>query len=127
MLHKEIEVCVDDMIVKSGTEEEHVEYLLKMFQRLRKYKLSLNPNKRTFGVRSEKLLGFIVSQKGIEVDPDKVRAIREMPASKTEKQVRGFLGRLNYISRFISHMTATCGPIFKLLRKDQGIISTEDF
>jgi len=117
---------VDDMIVKSGTEEEHVEYLLKMFQWLRKNKLRLNPNKCTFGVRSGKLLGFIVSQKGIEVDPDKVRAIREMPAPKIEKQVRGFLGRLNYISRFISHMTATCGPIFKLLRKDQGIVSTDD-
>ncbi|GAU31576.1 hypothetical protein TSUD_53990 [Trifolium subterraneum] len=126
MMHKEIEVYVDDMIVKSGTEEEHVEYLSKMFQRLRKYRLRLNPNKCTFGVRSGKLLGFIVSQKGIEVDPDKVRAIREMPAPQTEKQVRGFLGRLNYISRFISHMTATCGPIFKLLRKNQGIIWTED-
>ncbi|GAU49605.1 hypothetical protein TSUD_407700 [Trifolium subterraneum] len=126
MMHKEIEVYVDDMIVKSGTEEEHVEYLLKMFQRLRKYRLRLNPNKCTFGVRSKKLLGFIVSQKGIEVDPDKVRVIREMPAPQTEKQVRGFLGRLNYISRFISHMTTTCGPIFKLLRKNQGIVWTED-
>ncbi|XP_039684984.1 uncharacterized protein [Medicago truncatula] len=126
MIHKEIEVYVDDMIVKSITEEQHVEYLLKMFQRLRKYRLRLNPNKCTFGVRSGKLLGFIVSQKGIEVDPDKVKAIREMPAPQIEKQVRGFLGRLNYISRFISHMTATCGPIFKLLRKDQGIVWTED-
>jgi len=126
IIHKEIEVYVDDLIVKSGTEVEHVEYLLEMFQRLRKYKLRLNPNKCTFGVRSGKLLGFIVSQKGIEVDPDKVRAIREMPAPKTEKQVRGFLGRLNYISRFISHMTATCGPIFKMLRKDQGIVWTDD-
>ncbi|XP_039685658.1 uncharacterized protein [Medicago truncatula] len=126
MIHKEIEVYVDDMIVKSITEEDHVKYLQKMFQRLRKYKLRLNPNKCTFGVRTGKLLGFIVSQKGIEVDPDKVKAIREMPAPRTEKEVRGFLGRLNYISRFISHMTATCGPIFKLLRKKQGIVWTED-
>jgi hypothetical protein len=88
---KEIEVYVDDMIVKSGTQEEHVEYLLKMFQRLRKYKLSLNPSKCTFGVRSGKLLGFIVSQKGIEVYPDKIRAIKEMPTPKTEKQVKGSL------------------------------------
>ena len=114
------------MIVKSGNEEEHVEYLLKMFQRLRKYQLRLNPNKCTFGVRFGKLLGFIVSQKGIEVDPDKVRAIREMPVPQTEKHVRGFLGRLNYISRFISHMTTTCRPVFKLLRKDQGVVWTED-
>jgi len=126
MMLKEIEVYVDDMIVKSGTDEEHVEYLLKMFQRLRKYQLRLNPNKCTFDVRSRKLLGFIVSQKGIEVDTDKVKTIREMPAPQAEKQVRGFLGRMNYISRFISYMTATCGPIFKLLRKEQGIVWAEE-
>ncbi|XP_050918684.1 uncharacterized protein LOC127136130 [Lathyrus oleraceus] len=56
-------------------------------KRVRKYKLRLNPNKYTFGVRSRKLLGFIVSQKGIEVDPDKVKAIQEMPAPQTEKQM----------------------------------------
>ncbi|XP_050890463.1 uncharacterized protein LOC127095874 [Lathyrus oleraceus] len=61
-------------------------------------------------------------QKGNEVDPDKVRAIQEMPAPKTKNQVRGFLERLNYISIFISHITAMCGPIFKLLRKDQGCV-----
>ena len=44
-----------------------------------------------------------------------------MPEPKTEKEVRGFLGRLNYIARFISHLTATCEPIFKLLRKDQAV------
>ena len=119
MMHKEIEVYVDDMISKSSDEEDHVEHLLKLFQHLRKYKLHLNRNKCTFGVLSGKLLGFIVNEKGIEVDPAKVKAIQEMPALKTEKQVRGFLGRLNYISRFISHMTTTCAPIFKLLQKDQ--------
>ena len=111
MMHKEIEVYVDDMIAKSRTKVEHVEHLLKFFQRLRKYKLRLNPNKCTFGVRFGKLLGFIVSERGIEVDPAKVKAIQEIPAPRTEKQVRGFLDRLNYISRFISHMTATCAPI----------------
>ncbi|KAI5397438.1 hypothetical protein KIW84_063305 [Lathyrus oleraceus] len=93
---------------------------------MRKYKLRLNPSKCTFGVRSGKLLGFIVSEKGIEIDPAKVKVIQEMPAPKTKKQVKGFLGRLNYISRFISHMTATCAPIFKLLRKDQSCDWTED-
>jgi len=126
MIHKEIEVYVDDMIAKSQTEEEHLVNLEKLFERLRKFKLRLNPNKCTFGVRSGKLLGFIVSQRGIEVDPEKVKAIQVMPAPKTEKEVRGFLGRLNYIARFISHLTATCDPIFKLLRKDQAIIWNND-
>ncbi|PNX95908.1 hypothetical protein L195_g019106 [Trifolium pratense] len=121
MIHKEIEVYVDDMIAKSQKEEDHLVHLYKLFTRLRKFRLRLNPNKCTFGVRSGKLLGFIVSQRGIEVDPDKVKAIQEMLAPKSEKEVRGFLGRLNYIARFISHLTATCEPIFKLLRKDQAI------
>ena len=71
MMHKEIEIYVDDMIAKSESEEEHVLNLRQLFERLRKFKLKLNPAKCTFGVKSGKLLGFIVSQKGIEVDPDK--------------------------------------------------------
>ena len=121
MMHKEIEVYVDDMIAKFGSEEEHLINLKKLFGRLRKFKLRLNPAKCTFGVKSGKLLGFIVSLKGIEVDPEKVCAILEMPHPSTEKEVRGFLGRLNYIARFISQLTATCEPIFKLLRKNQVI------
>lgn len=79
MMHKEIEVYVDDMISKSQTKEEHVIHLKKLFARLGKYILHMNPAKCTFGVRSRKLLGFIVSQKGIKVDPNKVKAIQEMP------------------------------------------------
>ena len=77
-------------------------------------------------VRSGKLLGFFVNQYGIEVDPDKVKAIQEMHTPMTKKEVCGFLGRLNYISRFISHLTATCEPIFKLLRKDQTVVWNDD-
>ena len=49
-----------------------------------------------------------------------------MPAPHTEKEVRGFLGRLNYIARFISHLTSTCEPIFKLLKKDQVVKWNDD-
>ena len=91
MIHHEIEVYVDDMIARSQTEEEHLDHLQKLFDRLKLYKLRLNPNKCTFGVRSGKLLGFIVSDKGIQVDPAKVKAIQEMPAPKTEKEDIGFL------------------------------------
>ena len=86
--------------------------LRRLFERLRKYQLKLNPAKCSFGVKTGKLLGFIVSGRGIEVDRDKAKAIQEMPAPKTEKEVRSFLGRLNYIARFISQLTVTCEPIF---------------
>ncbi|XP_039022787.1 uncharacterized protein LOC120155295 [Hibiscus syriacus] len=126
MMHKEIEVYVDDMIAKSRTEEEHIQNLRKLFQRLRKYQLKLNPAKCTFGVTSGKLLGFVVSKKGIEIDPDKVKAIQDLPPPNTKKEVRGFLGRLNYISRFISQLTDKCDPVFKLLRKNNPEVWNEE-
>lgn len=61
MIHKEIEVYVDYMIAKSKIEDEHLDHLRELFSRLRKFKMWLNPVKCTFGIRSGKLLGFIVS------------------------------------------------------------------
>jgi hypothetical protein len=119
MMHKEVEVYVDDLIVKSATRGEHITNLRKFFERIKKYKLRLNPNKCTFGVTAGKLLGHMVSSRGIEVDPTKIKAILEMPPPKIEKEIRGFLGRLQYISRFIARLTTTCEPIFKLLKKGE--------
>ena len=78
MIHKEIEVYVDDMMVKSLTREGHFEALDKFLSRTEKYNLILNPKKCVFGVTSRKLLGHIVIQKGIKVDPDKVKEIKEL-------------------------------------------------
>ena len=71
------------------------------------------------GVAVEKLLGFLVSDKGIEVESSKTKAILEMPLARSEKEIRGLLGQLQYISRFIAKLTSTCEPIFKLLRKNE--------
>ncbi|XP_071923155.1 uncharacterized protein [Coffea arabica] len=75
MIHKEMEVCVDDIIIKSKKVEDHLIDLRKLFERLRKYNLKLNPAKCAFGAPAGKLLGFIVSKKGIEIDPAKIKAI----------------------------------------------------
>ena len=115
MIHKEIEVYVDDMMVKSLTREGHFEALDKFLSRAERYNLRLNLKKCVFGVASGKLLGHIISSMGIDVDPDKIKAINEMPAPKTEKDVRGFIGSLQYISQFIARLTTMCDPIFKLL------------
>ncbi|RDX75919.1 Retrovirus-related Pol polyprotein from transposon 17.6, partial [Mucuna pruriens] len=82
-MHKEVEVYVDNMITKSKTPDQHLEDLRMLFERLQK----LNLAKFTFGVKTGKLLGFIVNQMGIELDPDKVKAIRNMPTPRTETQV----------------------------------------
>ena len=73
-----------------------------------------------FEVTKGKLLGYVVSQKEIETDPAKIRAIQEMPVLLTEKEIRGFLGKLQYISRFVSQLTQTYESIFKLLKKSSN-------
>ena len=78
--------------------------------------MRLNPKKCTFGVTSGKLLGHMVSERGIEVDPDKIKAILDMLVPRTKKEIKGFLGRLQYINRFIARLIDICEPIFCLLR-----------
>ena len=126
MMHKEIEVYIDDMIAKSCIAKDHLVDLRKLFKRLVKYRLRLDPNKCVFGASSGKLLGFIVNQRGIKVDQAKVQAIRDMPTPQTEKRIRSFFGKVNYIARFIMQLIATCDPLFKLLKKDTKIEWTDE-
>ena len=86
MMHKEIEDYVDDIVVKSKTRGDHLAILWKVFERCRLYKLRMNPLKCVFGVTAGKFLGFLVHQRGINVDPNKVQAITTMkpPATLTK-------------------------------------------
>ena len=126
MMHIDVKVYVDDMIVKSRDRLDHLAALQRFFERIRQFRLRLNPKKCTFGVTSGKLLGHIVSDRGIEVDPEKIKAILDMPAPRNEKEIRGFLGRLQYISLFIARLTDICEPIFHLLRKNQPTVWNND-
>ena len=86
------------------------------------YQMRLNPQKYTFGVTSGKLLGFLITQKGIEVDPTNIQVIKEMQPPRNEKEVRGFLGRVHFISHFISKLAMTYDPLFRLLRKGEKFV-----
>ena len=66
---------------------------------------------------SGKLLGFMVSQRGIEVDLEKIKSIVEMKPPRTEKEIREYLGRIQYINGFIAQLTMTCEPLFRLIKK----------
>ena len=126
MMHRDVEVYVDDMTVKSRDRADHLAALQSFFERIRQFRLKLNPKKCTFGVTSGKLLGHIVSERGIEVDPEKIKAILDMPAPRNEKEIRGFLGTLQYISHFIARLIDICEPIFHLLRKNQPTVWNND-
>lgn len=85
MLHEIMEEYVDDILGKSKTREDHPEVLHHIFERLQEYKVRLNPKKCVFGLLSGKLLGFIVSRRGIKVDPKKFIAITKIPPPKNMK------------------------------------------
>ena len=84
---RNVEVYVDDMLVKSIDEGSHLDDLQETFETLRRYKMKLNPSKCVFGVSSGKFLGFMVSQRGIEANPDKIQAILDMEPPKNIKEV----------------------------------------
>ena len=81
-----MEVYVDDMLVKSIEAEEHIKDLQEAFGTLRKHRMKLNPTKCAFGVASGKFLGFMVTQRGIEANPKKIRAILDMKHPSNKKR-----------------------------------------
>jgi Reverse transcriptase (RNA-dependent DNA polymerase) len=85
LIHKIVECYVDDLVIKAMSYEEHLQYLEIVFNRLREHALKLNPLKYAFMVSSGKFLGFVVRHRGIEIDPDKIKAIMELPPSKNLK------------------------------------------
>ena len=114
---RNVEVYADDMLVKSKKEEDHLDDLKETFNTLRQYSMKLNPSKCVFGVSSGKFLGFMVLQKGIEANPEKVKAILEMSSPKTVKEVQSLTGRIATLNRFVSKATDKCLPFFKTLKK----------
>ena len=94
MIYINIKVYVDNILVKFKTRKEHPEVLAKILQQYYKHNLKMNPKKCVFRISSNKLLGFIVSKRGIEIDLNKTKAIAEMPPPKNIKELRGLIGRL---------------------------------
>ena len=98
-------------------EKKHLDDLQETFDTLRQYNMKLNPSKCAFRVSSRKFLGFMVSQKGIEVNPNKIQAILNMEPPKNVKEVQSLIGQVATLKRFVSKVTDKCFPFFKVLRK----------
>ncbi|KAL0402120.1 UNVERIFIED_CONTAM: hypothetical protein Slati_4241900 [Sesamum latifolium] len=114
---RNVEVYVDDMLVKSKKAADHVKDLEETFSVLRKYKLKLNPAKCAFGVQGGRFLGFMVTQREIEANPLKIKAIIDMNAPTCLNEAQRLTGRIVALSRFISKSAEKSLPFFKTLRK----------
>jgi hypothetical protein len=117
LIRDKVEVYVDDIVVKTKKGSTLVEDLTLVFDKLRATHTKLNLDKCVFGVSVGKLLGFLVSYRGIEENPEKIKAIEAMRPLAHIKDVQKLTGSLAALSRFISRLAKRALPFFKLLRK----------
>jgi len=116
-LRKIVECYIDDITVKRRSKSSHLDDLRTVFNIIQAHQLKMNPTKSLLGVSSGKFLGFIVTSKGIHLDPDKVEAIQSMQFPKTVKELRGLQDRIAYIWRFITNLSDHCHPFTRLIKK----------
>ena len=119
-LGKSIKVYIDDMVVKSKVVSKHVGDLRNIFEILKKHKLRLNASKCSFGVRSDKFLGYMVSHQGIEVNPNQIKAIKSLQPPRNPKEVQKLTRMTTALNRFISRLADKCRPFFLLMNKWKG-------
>jgi hypothetical protein len=112
---RNIQAYIDDLIAKSSDRANHISDLAVTFANMRRAGLKLNPEKCVFGVTKGKILGCLISAKRIEVNPDKMKAIREMEEPKT-KDIKKLNGRIVALNRFISRSAERSLPFFKALK-----------
>ncbi|XP_015078307.1 uncharacterized protein LOC107022114 [Solanum pennellii] len=117
LLHKNVECCVDDLVIKSRKKGDNLKDLRMVFELLRRYQLRMNPLKCAFEVTSGKFLGFIVRHRGIEIDQAKVDAISKMPEPRDIHEIKSLQGKLAYLRRFISNLAGRCQPFSHLMKK----------
>ncbi|XP_030945994.1 uncharacterized protein LOC115970507 [Quercus lobata] len=125
-LGKSIEIYVDDMVVKSRVVSEHLGDLGNTFGVLRKHKLRLNASKCSFGVGSGKFLGYMVTHRGIEINPDQIKAINNLKPPQNAKEVQKLTGMITALNRFISRSADRCRPFYLLINKWKGFEWSED-
>jgi hypothetical protein len=124
--NKNVEAYVDDMVVKTRNSSTLTDDLEETFASLREYRWKLNPNKCVFSVPSGKLLGFIISHRGIEANPEKISAITSMRAPTCIKDVQKLTGCMAALNRFISKRGEPGLPFFKLLKYQEKFVWTPE-
>ncbi|KAI5327367.1 hypothetical protein L3X38_026763 [Prunus dulcis] len=119
MIGYSLEVYIDDVVIKSPEEGDHISSLRKAFLRMRQHKLKMNPKKCVFGVQAGNFLGFLVHHRGIEVDKNKAKSIMEALPPRNKKELQSLLGKINFLRRFISNSAGKIQPFSSLLRVKQ--------
>jgi hypothetical protein len=118
LIQKIIEIYPDDLTVMSKERKDHISHLKIVFERCRKYGISLNPKKFVFGIDKGKLLGHIISEGGIYVDPERIQSIQDVRPPTNKKSLQLFFRKINFIRRFVPNFVERIKPMSALLKKD---------
>ena len=118
-IDRNLKVYVDDILIKSKTLEKHLVNLEENFNVKKVNKVRINFTKCTFGVVARKFLGFMLIERGIEVNPTNCRAILEMRSLATLKEVQRLNSRITALSHFMSRSVEKCIPFYSILKKDK--------
>ena len=117
---KNVIAYVDDIIVFSSSEDQHKRDLNELFQRFHRHKIVINPAKSKFGMCNLNFLGHLVTPEGILPLRDKVKAVEDYPRPYNHKQLRAFLGFINYYHRFVHNMAHHLAPLYNLLKNSKS-------
>lgn len=126
LIRRTVEVYIDDIVIKNKTHAEHVHHLEKVFGLMWKYNMKLNLLKYAFGVSMGKFLGFLVTQKEIEINLDQVKFMLETPVPSIKKEIQWLTGYLAVLGRFIAWFINKLNPFFTTLRGAQTFSWTEE-
>jgi hypothetical protein len=100
-----LEIYINDVVIKSDSMDSHLSDLRLALERMRRYGLKMNQLKCVFGVSAGKFLGFIIHEHGIEIDPKKIESINKVQLPQCKNDMQKFLGKLNYLRRFIFNLS----------------------
>jgi hypothetical protein len=110
-------IHIDDITIFSKFDEEHLQHLEQVFNKCRRYGISLNPKKSHFSMPEGKLLSHIILVGGIKVDPKRVCAIQQIDIARNKKDVQSFIGKINFLRRFVLNFVEILKPITNMLKK----------
>jgi len=110
-IHEFLVIYLDDITIFSKSDQQHLVHLRQVFTKCMKYGISLNPKKSLFRLEYGKLLGHIISKDGIWIYPTRIEAILQIPHPRNIRELQAFLGKLNFLRRFISYL----GELIRLL------------
>lgn len=118
LINRSVVIYLDDITMYSKKRYNHLHDLNQIFQRCKRYGISLNPKKSFFALDQGKLLGFIVFKDGIYIDPDRIKEISEIPFPHNKKSMQSFLGQINFVKRFVPDFSQIVLPLQKMIKKN---------